>query len=161
MGPQSLSIAIGAATGATAWTAIAAAAGAGAATETGWATEAGAGAATGAGKAATGAIATVSPFADSTAIGVFTATPSVPSGTRIWANLPASTASISIVALSVSISARTSPARTSSPTFFSQRASFPSVMVGLSAGIRICVAMRQPSTRISVQSSAGSGSGLD
>ena len=62
-----------------------------------------------------------SPFAASTAIGVFTATPSVPSSTRICASLPSSTASTSIVALSVSISAITSPACTSSPTCFSQR----------------------------------------
>ena len=39
------------------------------------------------------------------AIGVLTATPSVPSGTRICASVPSSTASTSIVALSVSISA--------------------------------------------------------
>ncbi len=66
-----------------------------------------------------------------------------------------------MVALSVSISAITSPARTSSPTFFSQRASLPSVMVGLSAGMRICVDMvDQASASTSVQSSAGSGSGL-
>ena len=51
----------------------------------------------------------LSPSPASTAIGVFTATPSVPSGTRIWAILPSSTASTSIVALSVSISAITSP----------------------------------------------------
>ena len=35
----------------------------------------------------------------------FTFTPSVPSGTTIWPTLPSSTASTSIVALSVSISA--------------------------------------------------------
>ena len=94
----------------------------------------GAGDAAGAGA---GAAAWPSPF--STAIGVFTATPSVPSSIRICDSLPSSTASTSMVALSVSISAMTSPARTSSPTFFSHRASLPSVIVGDSAGISICV----------------------
>src|ERR1700742_4455596 len=75
------------------------------------------------------------------AIGAFTFTPSVPSSTRILPRTPSSTASTSMVALSVSISAMTSPALTSSPSFFSQRASVPSVMVGLSAGIRILVAI--------------------
>ena len=46
-----------------------------------------------------------------------------------------------MVALSVSISAITSPALITSPSFLSQRASVPSVMVGLSAGIRMLVAM--------------------
>src|SRR5690606_30598071 len=41
----------------------------------------------------------------------------------------------SIVALSVSISASTSPAETVSPSFTSQRASVPSSIVGESAGI--------------------------
>ena len=44
-----------------------------------------------------------------TAIGVLTFTFSVPAGTRIFRSLPSSTASTSIVALSVSISAMTSP----------------------------------------------------
>jgi hypothetical protein len=91
-----------------------------------------------------------SPFAASTAIGVLTGTPSVPSSTRICASLPSSTASTSIVALSVSISAITSPAWISSPTCLTQRASLPSVMVGDSAGIRICVVIAQPPTRMSV-----------
>ena len=55
--------------------------------------------------------------------------------------MPSSTASISIVALSVSISAITSPAATLSPSFLSQRARLPSVIVGESAGIRISVGM--------------------
>ena len=68
---------------------------------------------------------------------------------------PSSTASISMVALSVSISAMMSPAFTGSPTFFNHRASLPSVIVGDSAGIRICVApllamADQPSSRTSV-----------
>ena len=46
-----------------------------------------------------------------------------------------------MVALSVSISAITSPALTLSPSFLSQRASVPSVMVGESAGIRMFVAI--------------------
>ena len=45
------------------------------------------------------------------------------------------------VALVTFIRAMTSPARTSSPSFFSQRAIFPSVMVGESAGIRIWIAI--------------------
>ena len=74
-------------------------------------------------------------------MGSFTFTPAVPSATRILPSTPSSTASTSMVALSVSISASTSPAFTASPSFFSQRASVPSVMVGLKAGIRIFVAM--------------------
>ena len=52
---------------------------------------------------------TSSPSPAKIAIGVPTFTPSEPSGTRILAILPSSTASNSIVALSVSISARMSP----------------------------------------------------
>src|SRR3954447_3920528 len=54
---------------------------------------------------------------------------------------PSSTASKSIVALSVSISARISPEWTSSPSFTSHLESLPSSMVGDSAGMRICVAI--------------------
>jgi len=75
------------------------------------------------------------------AITVLTATPSVPSSTRMDRIFPSSTASTSIVALSVSISAMTSPDFTSSPTFFSHLESLPSVMVGESAGIKISVAI--------------------
>ena len=82
---------------------------------------------------------TSSPSSTSMAIGSFTFTPAVPSPTRILPSTPSSTASTSIVALSVSISAMTSPAWTGSPSFFSQRASVPSVIVGLSAGIRMLV----------------------
>ena len=45
-----------------------------------------------------------SPSSSSMAIGAFTFTPSVPSGTRILPSMPSSTASTSMVALSVSIS---------------------------------------------------------
>ena len=64
-----------------------------------------------------------------------TFTPSVPSGTRIFAIVPSSTASNSIVALSVSISARRSPEATLSPSLTSHLASVPSSIVGDSAGI--------------------------
>src|SRR6185437_15285145 len=60
------------------------------------------------------------------AMGAPTFTPSLPSGTRIFAILPSSTASNSIVALSVSISARMSPDLTSSPSLTSHLASVPS-----------------------------------
>src|SRR5882762_3849533 len=93
----------------------------------------GAGAAAGADLAAS---ATLSPSAARMQIGVFTATPSVPSSTRICATVPSSTASTSIVALSVSISQSTCPDFTTSPTFTCHLASLPSVMVGDRAGIR-------------------------
>ena len=86
-----------------------------------------------------------SPSASRSAIGVLTATPSVPSGTRILPSVPSSTASTSMVALSVSISAITSPAATRSPSFFSHLARLPSVMVGDSAGMRISIGMTPPS----------------
>ena len=69
------------------------------------------------------------------AITVPTFTPSEPSGTSICAIVPSSTASNSIVALSVSISARISPDLTLSPSFTSHLASVPSSMVGDKAGI--------------------------
>ena len=53
--------------------------------------------------------------------------------------VPSSTASNSIVALSVSISASRSPALTVSPSLTSHLASVPSSMVGERAGIRISV----------------------
>src|SRR3954464_3551460 len=77
------------------------------------------------------------PPPSSSAIGAFTETPSVPSATRIFVRVPSSTASTSMVALSVSISAITSPDFTASPSCFSHLASLPSVIVGDSAGIRI------------------------
>src|SRR6516162_7924822 len=95
-------------------------------------------------KAVFSATPTSSPLAATTAIGVLTATCSVPSGITILASTPSSIASTSIVALSVSISASTSPALTGSPSLFSQRAILPSVMVGDRAGIRTSVAMARP-----------------
>jgi hypothetical protein len=47
-----------------------------------------------------------------------------------------------MVALSVSISASTSPGLTLSPSFFSHLASLPCSMVGERAGIRISIAMK-------------------
>ena len=54
---------------------------------------------------------------------------------------PSSTASTSMVALSVSISAIRSPGATASPACLSHLASVPSVMVGDSAGMRIWIGM--------------------
>jgi hypothetical protein len=56
-------------------------------------------------------------------------------------SVPSSTASTSIVALSVSISAITSPDETFSPSFFAHFANLPSVIVGESAGISTCMGM--------------------
>ena len=55
--------------------------------------------------------------------------------------VPSSTASTSIVALSVSISAITSPDLIVSPSAFSHLARVPSSIVGDRAGIRIFVGM--------------------
>src|SRR6202007_2520579 len=52
-----------------------------------------------------------------------------------------SKASISMVALSVSTSARTSPTATLSPSFLTQRSRVPSVIVSLSLGISIVIGM--------------------
>jgi hypothetical protein len=84
---------------------------------------------------------TSSPSSTRMAMGLLTFTPSVPSAIRILPMMPSSTASNSIVALSVSISARMSPAETVSPSFTSHLASVPSSIVGESAGMRISVAM--------------------
>jgi len=75
---------------------------------------------------------------------VWTGTSGVPSGTRILASVPSSTASYSIVALSVSISAMTSPGLTLSPSFFSHLARLPFSIVGDNAGIRILTGMSVP-----------------
>src|SRR5215831_2804887 len=83
----------------------------------------------------------VSPSSSRMAMTAFTFTPSAPSGTTIWPILPSSTASTSIVALSVSISQMTWPALTVSPTLTCHFASLPSVMVGDSAGIRMLMDM--------------------
>src|SRR5579864_438214 len=90
---------------------------------------------------AAGAASAFSPSSSKTAIGALTLTPSLPSGTRIFPIRPSSTASNSIVALSVSISARMSPDLTVSPSLTSHLASLPSSMVGDNAGIRISVLM--------------------
>ena len=82
-----------------------------------------------------------SPSVSSTAMGALTFTPSAPSGTRIFPIRPSSMASNSIVALSVSISAKMSPAFTASPSLTCHLASLPSSMVGDSAGIRMFVDM--------------------
>ena len=83
----------------------------------------------------------LSPSPSSTAMGVFTFTPSLPSATRILPITPSSTASNSIVALSVSISASRSPEATVSPSLTSHLASVPSSMVGDRAGMRISTGM--------------------
>src|SRR5262249_28046790 len=62
-------------------------------------------------------------------------------GTTIFAITPSSMASYSIVALSVSISAMTSPALTASPSFLSHLARLPFSIVGDSAGMRMLVGM--------------------
>jgi hypothetical protein len=68
-----------------------------------------------------------------------TLTPWVPLATTILPSVPSSTASTSMVALSVSISAMTSPALILSPSFFNHFARLPSVIVGDSAGMRIWI----------------------
>src|SRR5579883_3951 len=84
---------------------------------------------------------TSSPSPASTAISWLTGTSAVPSGTMIFASTPSSTASYSIVALSVSISARISPVLTRSPSFLSHLARLPFSIVGESAGMRMLIGM--------------------
>ena len=72
-----------------------------------------------------------------TPINLFTAIFSEPSVNIILDNIPSSMASTSMVALSVSTSAITSPGETFSPSFFNHVAIFPSVIVGDKAGIKI------------------------
>ena len=100
---------------------------------------AGASAGLGAGAAPEPAAFTSSPSPASTAMMSLTGTSWVPSGTRILAMVPSSTASTSIVALSVSISAITSPDLTLSPSFLSHLARLPFSIVGDSAGMRILI----------------------
>ena len=88
-----------------------------------------------------------SPSPSRTAIGWFTGTPSVPSATSSRPTRPPSAASSSIAALSVSTSAMTSPAATLSPSFTSQRASVPSVIVGDRAGMATVVGIPPLRTR--------------
>ena len=107
----------------------------------------------------TGAGAAPSP--DSRAMGRLTLTPSVPSAIRMASTTPSSTASTSMVALSVSISAITSPDLTVSPGLTCHLASVPSSMVGDRAGIRISMGMFRRSERGSRQKGApGPGRGL-
>ena len=96
----------------------------------------------------------LSPSSSNMAITAFTFTCWVPAGTRIWQILPSSMASTSIVALSVSISAITSPERTSSPSATSHFASVPSSMVGDKAGILISMAMITPLQQVCCRSAA-------
>ena len=78
---------------------------------------------------------TSSPSSAITAITVPTFTLSVPAGTSNLAMTPSSIASNSIVALSVSISAKRSPDDTLSPSLTSHLARVPSSIVGERAGI--------------------------
>ena len=71
----------------------------------------------------------------------------MPSGTTILPMVPSSTASNSIVALSVSISAITAPEETLSPSLTSHFASVPSSIVGESAGIRMLIGMARAPQR--------------
>src|SRR5258707_1394453 len=91
--------------------------------------------------AAAAAALTSSPSSANTAMSALTGTSGVPSGTTIFASVPSSTASYSIVALSVSISAMTSPGLTLSPSFLSHLARLPLSIVGESAGIRMLTGM--------------------
>ncbi len=77
-----------------------------------------------------------------------------PSSTRISERIPSSNASIAMVALSVSISAISSPISTSSPTCLSHLTTVPSVMVSESFGISILIAMESRGV-------AGCGRGRD
>src|SRR5262249_31503446 len=83
-----------------------------------------------------------SPSCASTAMSWFTGTSWLPSGTTILASTPSSIDSYSMVALSVSISAMTSPALPASPSFLSHLARLPFSMVGESAGMRILTGIR-------------------
>src|SRR6185436_7048866 len=87
-----------------------------------------------------------SPLPRITAIGVLTATSVVPSGIKILPSVPSSTASTSIVALSVSISAITSPALTLSPSLLSHLARLPFSIVGDRAGISTWIGIEQRSS---------------
>ena len=64
-----------------------------------------------------------------------------PSGIPMCNKVPALNDSNSMVALSVSISAKISPSLTVSPTFFNQVATVPSVIVSLKRGIVILIAI--------------------
>ena len=89
-------------------------------------------------KACTSAAA--SPAASSTAMGAPTST-SWPAGTSHWPITPALSALISTMALSVSTSARQSPAAIGSPSFFDHAAKVAWVALAATSGIRSKVAM--------------------
>ena len=129
-------------------------AGAGAeATGAGTGAGAGAGAGTGAGAASTGAASADGAFAASSKTAEISSPFSprmhsrlstgavAPCSTPMCKRTPSKKDSNSMVALSVSISARISPLSTSSPTCFNHVATTPSVMVSLSLGIRTISAM--------------------
>jgi hypothetical protein len=86
-----------------------------------------------------------------------TMSPSLATSCRI---VPDSNASSSTVALSVSISAMTSPRRTVSPTCFSQRTSVPSTMSapiwGIVTSIVTAYSLNIPRTASTTSSSDGS-----
>ena len=128
--------AAGAATAAGASTTGAAGAAAGA-SATGSGAAGASGAAAGAELVPAGASSPASPTA---AIGSPTATSS-PSPQYCLMSTPSSKHSTSIVALSVSTSAIMSPLATASPSFLSQRTSVPTVIVSLSLGISMSVAI--------------------
>ena len=86
----------------------------------------------------------LSPSSSNMAIAELTATAAVPSAINSLPIIPSSTASNSIVALSVSISARISPELTLSPSATSHFANVPSSIVGERAGIKISIAMVKP-----------------
>src|SRR3974390_3065767 len=91
-----------------------------------------------------------SPSPRMTAMGVFTATSAVPSGTRIIPSVPSSAASTSMVALSVSISAMMSPDLTLSPSFLSHLARLPFSIVGDSAGMSTSIGMGGTASAINI-----------
>ena len=70
-----------------------------------------------------------------------------PAGARILRSVPLSKERNSIVALSVSTSARRSSTATGSPSFFDQEAICPSSMVGDSFGISSSLAMSSLSSQ--------------
>src|SRR5262245_35065784 len=107
--------------------------------------------------AAAAAALTSSPSSASTAISALTGTSCVPSGTTILARVPSSIASYSIVALSVSISAITSPGLTLSPSFLNHLERLPFSIVGDSAGIRILTGMTVSSVLADRAGGAGIG----
>ena len=70
-----------------------------------------------------------------------------PSGTRISLRMPASVAGTSIDTLSVSISNRLSPGFTASPADLNHLVIFPSATVSPSCGMRMFIAISEPSLR--------------